>query len=109
MAGYLFTLLGMPVFVCLIFALASLYFVVTGVQFWGTAYLQSVLHGSQYQASMLFITCSATGPTLGVFFGGILIDRIGGYKGRKQRMKTMTTCAYLGTLSCLFGFPSTFV
>ena len=109
MAGYLFTLLGMPVFVCLIFALASLYFVVTGVQFWGTAYLQSVLHGSQYQASMLFITCSATGPTLGVFFGGYLIDRIGGYKGRAQRMKTMTTCAYLGTLSCLFGFPATYV
>jgi len=109
MATYVNVLVKIPVYIFLVFALAACYFVVTGVQFWGTAYLTTVLHAPQAKANLLFIITSATGPTTGVFFGGWLIDQNGGYKGFKNRNKTMRTCAYLGGLSCLFGFPSTVV
>ena len=78
-------------------------------QFWGTAYLQSSLGGTQYQANLLFIFTSATGPTAGVFFGGWLVDHMGGYKGDRSRSRTMKLCACLGLLSCIFGIPATFV
>src|SRR5690606_21493877 len=41
-------LLRTPVFLCLVFAMCALYFVVTGVQYWGTSYFMITLHGSQY-------------------------------------------------------------
>jgi len=47
MKTYVGILMNIPVYVCLTFALSALYFVVTGVQFWGTAYLQSSLGGTQ--------------------------------------------------------------
>lgn len=109
MVTYLGILLNIPVYVCLTFALSALYFVVTGVQFWGTAYLQSSLGGTQYQANLLFIFTSATGPTAGVFFGGWVVDYMGGYKGSCSRSRTMKLCACLGLLSCTFGIPATFV
>jgi MFS family permease len=61
-------------------ALCSLYFVVTGLQLWVTAYLR----GDPIRASMAEIVpsfglTSATAPVFGVVFGGILLDKLGGY------------------------------
>lgn len=82
-------LLNSPVYVCLTFSLASLYFTVTGVQYWGTAYMTLVLHGNPGVASSLFIGVAATGPVMGVFCGGWAVDKLGGYRGFDCRNKTM--------------------
>ena len=102
-------LLNSPVYVCLTFSLASLYFTVTGVQYWGTAYMTLVLHGNPGLASSLFIGVAATGPVMGVFCGGWAVDKLGGYRGFECRNKTMKLCCYLGLASCVFGIPSIFV
>jgi len=76
--------------------MSALYFVVTGVQFWGTAYMALVLKSPVAEANMTFILCAATGPTFGVFFGGWLVDRSGGYKGARQRSVAVRICLRLG-------------
>ena len=92
MLAYILILVRIPVYVCLTLALSALYFVVTGVQFWGTAYLESSLGGTQYEANSLFIFTSATGPTAGVFFGGWAVDYLGGYRGFKQSLPRCAKC-----------------
>lgn len=82
--------------------MTCLYFTVTGVQFWGTKYFTVVLHAPLPIVNTLFVLCAATGPTLGVFFGGWLIDSyIGGYHGRKKRMQALRMCVVLGLLGAL--------
>lgn len=101
-------LLRTPVFLCLVFAMCALYFVVTGVQYWGTSYFTITLHGLQYTTNSCFIAVAATGPTLGVIFGGRLIDSYGGYKGLHQRVKTLKVCLLMGLFACFCAAPITF-
>jgi len=90
-------------------AMSALYFTVTGVQFWGTKYLTVALHAPLPLVSTLFILCAATGPTLGVFFGGWVVDRLGGYKGAHQRVVALELCATFGVLAFVFSLPLTFL
>ena len=87
--------------------MSALYFTVTGVQFWGTKYLRVALHAPLPLVNTLFIICAATGPTLGVFFGGWIVDKNGGYKGAHQRVVALELCATFGVLACLFSIPIT--
>ena len=89
--------------------MSALYFTVTGVQFWGTKYLTVALHAPLPLVSTLFILCAATGPTLGVFFGGWVVDRLGGYKGAHQRVVALELCATFGVLAFVFSLPLTFL
>ena len=76
--------------------MTALYFTVTGVQYWGTSYIAVGLHAPLPLANALFIACAATGPTLGVFFGGWSVDVLGGYKGLRQRVVALELCAVFG-------------
>lgn len=87
--------------------MSALYFTVTGVQFWGTKYLSVALHSPLPLVNTLFILCAATGPTLGVFFGGYIVDLSGGYKGAHQRVVALELCSTFGVLGCLFSLPIT--
>ena len=89
--------------------MSALYFTVTGVQFWGTKYLTVVLRAPLPLVSTLFILCAATGPTLGVFVGGWLVDRLGGYKGAHQRVVALELCSTFGVLAFVFSLPLTFL
>jgi hypothetical protein len=104
------------VFVWTVLGLSALFFVVTGIQFWVTPYLvlgmfrlffSHALKGSSPCSNdgcggcigwlsdlgenvgyvgLAFIFASATGPTVGVLFGGYVVDRAGGYQGRTQAL-----------------------
>ena len=87
--------------------MSALYFTVTGVQFWGTKYLTVALHAPLPLVNTLFILCAATGPTLGVFFGGWIVDLNGGYKGAHQRVVALEMCATFGVLACVLSLPIT--
>eukprot|EP01041_Mallomonas_annulata_P002576 gene2576-5027_t len=93
-------LLSTPVYISLVLAMAALYFVVTGVQFWGTSYMALVLDAPMPLVHTTFVICAASGPTLGVFFGGWLVDRFGGYAGIKQRVISLRICFILGLFAC---------
>ncbi len=115
------SLLSIPVYRYLLFgnfiifrtwssiALASLYFVVTGVQFWGTSYMLVVLSTPRSIVNTMFVICAGTGPTLGVLCGGWVIDRVGGYTGSKQRVLSLKICLFTGLFAGLFATIGTFV
>lgn len=93
----LYQIVSTPLFSLTVLCLCALFFVVTGVQFWGTEFLIRVMEGGQKQVMIMFMLTSATGPIFGVLLGGYLTDKMGGYKGSsKQRLvalKTVLACA----------------
>mmetsp|Transcript_25537 Transcript_25537/g.42813 ORF Transcript_25537/g.42813 Transcript_25537/m.42813 type:complete len:1106 (-) Transcript_25537:8-3325(-) len=102
-------LLSIKTYRYLLAAMSGLYFTVTGVQYWGTKYMTIALHSPLPLVNLMFILVAATGPTLGVFFGGYIIDLCGGYKGAHQRVVALEMCSTFGIMSCLFSVPVTFV
>jgi hypothetical protein len=70
--------------------------VVTGVQFWGTSYMLVALSAPRAWVNTMFVWCAGTGPTSGVFFGGWLVDHIGGYIGTSQRVIVLKLCVLMG-------------
>ena len=97
------------VFVWTSLGLSALYFVVSGIQFWITNYLVEVLHVSYAEALSAFTVVSATGPVLGVIFGGWLVDYLGGYKGAEGVARTTKIILTFGVLSILVSTPAMFV
>jgi hypothetical protein len=91
---YLWTTLG----------LSALFFVVTGIQFWVTPYLVIDLGQDVGNVGLAFIFASATGPTCGVLFGGYLVDKFGGYRGRAQAavaLKLCLICVVIAVSCCM--------
>ena len=55
-------------------SLCCLYFVVTGIQFWMTAYLIKVLDEDPTLVTIVYSLCSITAPIPGAAMGGYLAD-----------------------------------
>jgi MFS family permease len=77
-------LLNNSIFMCVTLALCCMYFVVSGIQFWTTAYFLQVLQMNPSLVMIYFTFCSITGPLAGVSLGSYLIDLTGGYKGKNM-------------------------
>jgi len=101
-------LLHCPIYLWLTFALAGLYWVVTGIQFWITKYMIQVLDTDEQQAAYGFAFTSLTGPTAGVFFGGYVIDKLGGYKDEsgEATVTTLRVCCLFSVGATVFAIPS---
>ena len=88
--------------------MTSIYFIVTGIQFWITKYLIEILSVEPIIVNIIFSIISITAPLSGVLFGGTLSDRYGGYKGKNER-KALQMCAAFGILAFFFGIPMGFM
>ena len=91
---------------CSTFALSSLYFVVTGLQMWITAYLtrhDSPIKANKNAVVAAFGFCAATAPIVGVVTGGIIIDKIGGY-GNTRR--TALLCSTYGVMAVVSSYSA---
>ena len=71
--SYIFTMFGIS---------CSL-FVVTGIQFWISDYMQEVIHLKSSATYIIYFIVCISAPTLGVLTGGILIQYLGGYTTEK--------------------------
>jgi len=71
-------------YVSITLGISSIYFIVTGIQFWITKYLIEILGTSPFSANIIFSVISITAPLSGVLFGGTVSDKYGGYKGRNE-------------------------
>ena len=99
-----------PGFTLIVLALTALFFVVTGIQFWATDFLITVMDGDKYAVMSLFVVTSATAPVAGVGFGGWFIDRCaGGFRGARHRRNALRLVAVLGICANLAAFPATLV
>lgn len=71
------------VFCGLVGTMSGLYFVVTGIQYWITAYMMNVLGANAELAALYFVILCFTGPIMGVIAGGIFTQCVGGYNSTK--------------------------
>jgi MFS family permease len=101
-------LFKMPVYRSVVLSMSALYFVVTGVQFWGTSYLIIGLKAPVIMVQCFFIFVAATAPTSGVIFGGWYVDAQGGYKGIKQRYIALKFCFAIGSLGLFWAVLTIF-
>ncbi|TDH73492.1 hypothetical protein CCR75_007426 [Bremia lactucae] len=105
----LWLLLQHRVYVFVVMGLSGLFFVVAGVQFWTTLYLETNTEDSTYEIHLSYLLVSGTGPIMGVFFGGWLIDQCGGYSGPYQQMQALRVCMIFGGAGCLAALPVSYV
>ncbi|KAL8436359.1 hypothetical protein ACSSS7_001759 [Eimeria intestinalis] len=102
------SLLRNPLYVVVTLGMSALYFVVTGIQFWVTEFLVSVLHFQKLSVVALSSFCFLTAPTTGVWFGGYVCDLCGGYRGGgQQRVAVRVTTLFAGigatlAVSCIY-------
>jgi len=84
--------------------LCSVYFVVTGIQFWTTSYLIKVLNQDPKKVTLFYALCSITAPIPGAATGGYITDRSGGYRG-KNVMRAIRICFCFGFLAFCLSVP----
>ncbi|ETV80641.1 hypothetical protein H257_06163 [Aphanomyces astaci] len=102
-------LLRTPVFTSVVLGLSALFFVVTGVQYWTTLFLTTNTSDSAYIIHLNYLIVSGSGPILGVFFGGKLVDYFGGYTGPRQEAKALKICMIMGFLGVVASLPISFL
>ena len=95
-------------YVTLTLGMSSIYFIVTGIQFWITKYLIEILNADQLVVNITFSLISITAPLSGVLFGGTVSDRYGGYKGRNES-KALLMCVGFAIVAFIFSFPMGFL
>jgi hypothetical protein len=102
----LLALFKCDVYIFMSFGLASLYFVVSGIQFWVTRYLTEVLGVPRRTVLICFTLTSITAPVLGVIMSGWILDKLGGYKGTKGTTTATKACFVFAVIACAFAIPA---
>ena len=77
-------LLRNPIFMCASFCVCTAFFVVVGIQFWGTSYMIITMGASPNNAMITYSFVTITAPILGVITSGFLLDHLGGYRGENR-------------------------
>ena len=74
------------------FSLSVFYFCITGLQYWGSDYMNRKLNVHSPKLRLLYfsIICFSS-PTIGVLFGGYIVNFTGGYNDKKS----YTLCLFL--------------
>ena len=101
-------ILSNPIYISMTFGLCSVYFIVTNIQFWMTAYLIDIIGANPLLVVSVFSFSSITAPLLGILMGGTLSDNYGGYKG-KNTYKAIQMCVAFGLIAFIFAFPLGFI
>ena len=97
-----------PLYISTTMALCSIYFIVTGIQFWMTNYLIDILGNDPILVIVIFSIVSITAPLGGVIVGGTFADAYGGYRG-KNTLKALKLCSAFGVIAFVFAFPIGFL
>ena len=101
-------LLNSWTFVFLTLGLSSMFFVVSGIQYWTTLYMIQALNADPVVVIIGFVVLSTTAPISGVLAGGHVSDYYGGYKGENART-AIRLCLGFAVLAFCFAVPASFV
>lgn len=62
-------------------ALAFIFMIISGIQFWSNDYMENILNiSNDYKRLIIFGSITLTAPTVGILVSGIITTRIGGYE-----------------------------
>jgi hypothetical protein len=96
-----------------IFILSSLsvcvaYFVVIGVQFWGTSYMIATMKALPFDAMVMYSFITVTAPLSGLISSGYFMDRLGGYK-KENRVVVVQTILISSAICICIAVPLGFI
>lgn len=95
-------ILKQKIFIFSACSLASLFFVITAVQYWGSDYIKNVLLEKDDNKVLLsFTIVCVSSPTLGVIFGGFMSTKLGGYESKHS----ILLCVIFALFACVFSIP----
>ena len=98
-------ILNKKIFLYSVIALSALIYVISGVQYWISDYMnQILLKRGQKERLFIFTLVCFTSPTLGVLIGTFTKDIL----CRNNRMKSLLFCLILGVLATFFAISVTF-
>lgn len=80
-------------------AISCLLFIITGIQFWISDYMQTVLHVDPKKVFITFAIVCITAPVLGVLMGGFFIQKLGGYTNKRA----LDACFKISILAAISG------
>ena len=69
-------------FICIVSSLTGLFFVISGIQYWASHYLQNVLGVNGADTFKYFMGTCITSPVLGAILSGYISNKFGGYNSR---------------------------
>ena len=96
------TLIKYKAFIYSVIAMSILIYIITGVQYWVTDYLDSILGvKSQKDRLFLFTIACFTGPVLGVLIGTELKNRF----CQQNMRKSLLFCSFLGICGGISSIP----
>ena len=99
-------------YISTMFGISCSLFVITGMQFWVSDYMQEVIHLESSKTYIIYAIVSISAPTLGVLTGGFLIQYLGGYTDEKA-LKACCKLTFIGficaTILPMFNYPIIFV
>ena len=90
-----------PVYILLVFAISSLYFVVSGLQFWITTYMTTVVGVPLQEVYTYFIITCLTAPSSGIILSIVIFNYIGGYNSKHA----FNFCLSFGLLAVFVSLP----
>lgn len=99
------SLLSNGQFVLLALAISSLYFVVTGLQYWVSAYLMISLQIDPEEVYYFYSFTCLSAPIAGVIIGGIMFNCLGGYNSPNA----YALACLLGFFACISCLPIPFI
>lgn len=88
-----------------VMSLATLFFIITVIQFWGSNYLVSVLKMDEQEVYIAFTVTCITSPTFGVIAGGLITSKFGGYESKPA----ILICFFLSLGSLISALPTPFI
>jgi len=101
-------LLRNPIFMCASFCVCTAFFIVVGIQFWGTSYMIITMEASPNNAMITYSFVTITAPLLGVITSGFLLDHLGGYRGN-NKLVAMKMMMVFCLLCAAISIPISFV
>lgn len=86
-------------------ALSNLFFIITAIQYWASDYEKNIFRPEdENQIFLSFAIVCITSPTLGLFFGGFISSKTGGYEAKHS----ILICFIFGLLAGLVSIPVPF-
>lgn len=98
-------LLSNRLYLCTVMLLTSIYFILTGIQYWGPDYAINVMNMESTETIQTYSIVTITAPTIGVVFGGALSHKFGGYTGSNA----ITLLCALGSVATVCALTSPYV
>ena len=95
-------LMNYKVFIYSVLSMSILIYIITGVQYWVTDYLDAILNiKSQKDRLFLFTVACFTAPVLGVLIGTEVKNRL----CQQNMRKSLLFCSLLGIFACISSIP----